>query len=64
METNMPSTFVESNDEGLQMVQRGNYAFFCETTQIEYFTQGHCDVTQIGEKLDSKEYGIAMPMSE
>lgn len=61
-----PSVFVPNNDEGLEMVKRYNrkYAFFCETTTIKYYTHRDCNVTQLGGKLDSKEYGIGMPMSE
>lgn len=66
MEKAEPSVFVENNDEGLDMVKRHSrkYAFFAETTVIEYYTYRDCNVTQIGGKLDSKEYGIGMPMSE
>lgn len=60
-----PSVFVPNNDEGLEMVKRYNrkYAFFCETTTIKYYTHRDCNVTQLGGKLDSKEYGIGMPMN-
>ena len=61
-----PSVFVHSNEEGLQMVKRYNrkYAFFCESSNIDYFTHRDCNVTQIGGKIDSKEFGIGMPMSK
>lgn len=66
MEKAEPSVFVKNNEDGLDMVKRSNrkYAFFAETTTIDYYTYRDCNVTQIGGKLDSKEYGIAMPMSE
>lgn len=34
-----------------------------ESSQIEYFTQQNCNLTQVGGQLDSKGYGIALPMS-
>lgn len=34
-----------------------------ESTSIEYLTERHCDVTQIGGLLDEKGYGIAMRKS-
>lgn len=60
------AVFVENNDAGLAMVkrQKKKYAFFAEDTQIQYFMHRECTVTKIGERLDSKEYGIGMPMSE
>lgn len=66
MEKAKPSVFVGSNEEGKQMVNssKGEYAFFCETTLIEYYTHRECELIQVGDKLDSKEYGIAMPRSE
>lgn len=42
----------ESEDE--------HYAFFMESTSIEYETQRHCSLTQVGGLLDEKGYGIAM----
>lgn len=61
-----PSVFVKSTREGMEMVKRlkGKYAFFAETTAIELYKHKDCTLTQISDKLDTKEYGIAMPMSE
>lgn len=60
-----PSAFTNSNDEGRRRVikSKGKYAFFMESTAIEYVTQRYCDLKNIGGQLDSKEYGIAMPKS-
>lgn len=62
METTRPSVFVKSTKEGVERVQRSNgqYAFFMESTSIEFFTERRCDLTQIGFPMDSKGYGIAM----
>lgn len=35
-----------------------------ESTPLEYITERHCELTQIGGLLDTKGYGIAMPVSE
>lgn len=49
-----------TNDEGVARAKKGKYAFLMESSTIEYTVQRHCDVTQIGEELDAKGYGIAM----
>lgn len=35
-----------------------------ESSQIEYITQQNCNLTQVGGLLDSKGYGIALPVSK
>lgn len=62
METTRPSVFVKNPKEGVERVQRSNgqYAFFMESTSIEFFTERRCDLIQIGVPMDSKGYGIAM----
>lgn len=61
-----PSVFVNSNEEGVQRVQKANgkYAFFMESTSIEYQVERKCDLQQVGGTLDSKGYGIGLPVSE
>lgn len=63
MESSTPSVFTKSNDEGRDRVlsPKGHYAFFMESTTLEYMTERNCSLTQIGGLLDSKGYGIAMP---
>ncbi|XP_045536085.1 glutamate receptor ionotropic, kainate 2 [Papilio machaon] len=50
----------ESNVAGIEKVRNENYAFFMESTSIEYNIERQCDITMVGEPLDSKGYGIAM----
>lgn len=66
MKSARPTVFTRTNDEGRDRVQKskGKYAFFMESTTIEYYTQRYCDLKMVGSKLDSKDYGIAMPKSE
>lgn len=52
--------FVQSNEQGKAEVEKGNYAFFMESTSIEYTIERKCNLTQIGDLLDSKGYGIAL----
>lgn len=61
-----PSVFVENSEEGKDKVIqfKGKFAFFAETAVIDYFKHRDCNLTQIGGRLDTKEYGIAMPLSE
>ncbi|KAJ2951071.1 hypothetical protein O0L34_g5451 [Tuta absoluta] len=60
-----PAVLVNSNDEGEKRVlseQRKNkYAFFMESTTIEYKLKRDCRLKKVGGQLDSKDYGIAMP---
>ncbi|CAN7936993.1 unnamed protein product, partial [Ixodes hexagonus] len=57
----MKDSMVESNAEGVSRVVGGSYAFLMESTSIEYVTERHCQLTQVGGLLDSKGYGIATP---
>ncbi|XP_072932394.1 glutamate receptor ionotropic, kainate 2-like [Epargyreus clarus] len=56
MEQEMPG----NNEAGISKVINENYAFFAESTTIEYTIERVCEVTKVGELLDSKGYGIAM----
>ncbi|XP_045769829.1 glutamate receptor ionotropic, kainate 3-like isoform X1 [Maniola jurtina] len=51
---------VSNNDIGVEKTEKGNFAFFMESTSIEYTKERHCDLIQVGELLDSKNYGIGM----
>ncbi|XP_069947297.1 glutamate receptor ionotropic, kainate 2 isoform X3 [Cherax quadricarinatus] len=63
MESQNPSVYTKSNEEGVKRVQKGDgqYAFMMESSSIEYITERYCDLTQVGGPLDSKSYGIALP---
>lgn len=52
----------EDNEQGLQRVikSEGEYAFFMESSSIEYQAQRQCEVRKVGQNLDEKGYGIAM----
>ena len=47
---------VSGNDEGIERVinSDGKYAFFMESTSIQYIIERQCEVTQIGGTLDTK----------
>ncbi|CAG9764246.1 unnamed protein product [Ceutorhynchus assimilis] len=55
-----PELMTAENEEGLKRVETENYAFLMESTTIEYITQRHCGLAQVGGLLDHKGYGIAM----
>lgn len=61
-----PSVFAEDNSEGVARVkkEKGLYAFLMESSMIEYHCNRNCNLTKIGGLLDSKGYGIAMPVSK
>ncbi|RXG67242.1 Glutamate receptor ionotropic, kainate 2, partial [Armadillidium vulgare] len=56
MESQRPSVYTKSNEEGVDRVLKGGgqYAFLMESSSIEYITERKCDLTQIGGLLDSK----------
>lgn len=66
MKSAKPSVFTTKNEEGLDRVNKSNgkYAFFMESTAIEYNIKRNCKLKKVGANLDSKEYGIAMPKSK
>nr|QGW50286.1 gustatory receptor 31 [Chouioia cunea] len=58
-----PTVFTSTNEEGVDRVIKGKrkYAFFMESTTIEYQVERHCELQMVGTLLDNKGYGIAMP---
>lgn len=57
---------VKENGEGVARAESDDeyYAFFMESTSIEYTVQRHCSLKQYGGNLDEKGYGIAMRKSK
>ncbi len=51
------------NKQGLEWAKTKRYAYFMESSSIEYEIERTCEVTQIGSTLDEKGYGIAMRKS-
>ncbi|XP_017773931.1 PREDICTED: glutamate receptor ionotropic, kainate 2-like [Nicrophorus vespilloides] len=61
-----PSVFEKSNSEGVKRVlttKNQLYAFLMESSSIEYEIERNCELKQVGNRLDSKGYGIAMPVN-
>ncbi|XP_058983025.1 glutamate receptor ionotropic, kainate 2 isoform X2 [Musca domestica] len=58
--TSHPEYMTSTNAEGVERVEKENYAFLMESTTIEYITERRCSLTQVGSLLDEKGYGIAM----
>ncbi|XP_069750695.1 glutamate receptor ionotropic, kainate 4 [Narcine bancroftii] len=63
MHSKQPSVFVKSTEEGISRVLNSNYAFLLESTMNEYHRQRNCNLTQIGGLLDTKGYGIGLPLA-
>lgn len=61
MESARPSVFTKNNQEGVERVKSGGYAYLMESTSIEYVVEKHCELMQVGGLLDNKGYGIALP---
>ncbi|RWS30036.1 glutamate receptor, partial [Leptotrombidium deliense] len=51
-----------ANSQGVHMVKESNgrYAFFAESSSIEYILSKECDLMQFGKIINSGSYGIAM----
>lgn len=64
MYSKQPSVFVKSTEEGIARVLNSKYAFLLESTMNEYHRSLNCNLTQIGGLLDTKGYGIGMPLGE
>ncbi|XP_068780384.1 glutamate receptor ionotropic, kainate 5 isoform X3 [Struthio camelus] len=62
MQSKQPSVFVKSTEEGIARVMNSKYAFLLESTMNEYHRRHNCNLTQIGGLLDTKGYGIGMPL--
>uniref|UniRef100_A0A674CWQ9 Glutamate receptor n=2 Tax=Salmo trutta TaxID=8032 RepID=A0A674CWQ9_SALTR len=62
MHAKQTSVFVKSTEEGIDRVLNSNYAYLLESTMNEYYRQRNCNLTQIGGLLDTKGYGIGMPL--
>ncbi|KAH8403004.1 hypothetical protein KR222_003098, partial [Zaprionus bogoriensis] len=60
-----PDAFTKNNEEGVDRVRvsKGRYAFLMETTNLQYYTQRDCELTQIGDSFGEKHYGIAVPLN-
>ncbi|GMR60477.1 hypothetical protein PMAYCL1PPCAC_30672, partial [Pristionchus mayeri] len=58
MENATPSSFVESNDQGVQR----RYVFLMESASLEYEVTQNCNLTRVGNiVLGSNGYSIALP---
>uniref|UniRef100_A0A8C7V973 Glutamate receptor n=1 Tax=Oncorhynchus mykiss TaxID=8022 RepID=A0A8C7V973_ONCMY len=62
MHSKQPSVFVKSTEEGIARVVNSKYAFLLESTMNKYHRRLNCNLTQIGGLLDTKGYGIGMPL--
>lgn len=59
-----PDLMVHDNDKGLERVKEGGYAYFMESTSLEYFLERECEVAQVGDLIDERNHAIGMPKSE
>lgn len=61
-----PTVFEKTNKDGVKRIRtsKGLYAFLMESSSLEYEKERHCDLIQVGRWLDTKGYGIAMPISK
>jgi len=57
------NAFTKTYMEGVDRVLKedGGYAFFMESTKVDYIVERMCELTQVGGLLDNKSYGIGLP---
>jgi hypothetical protein len=65
MEKYKDEVIMTSNLEGIEQVRdkAGLFAFFVESTIIEYNVERVCGLAQVGKLLDNKGYGVALHKS-
>ena len=63
MMDNAKDVLTEDNEPGVEKVKNENYAFMMESSSIEYIQERECNLSIVGNNLDSKGYGIAMRKS-
>jgi len=61
--TNNENVFMKNFEDGKERVSKesGKYAFFAESTVVDYVRKRWCDFKKVGGLLDSKSYGIGLP---
>lgn len=59
---NNPLLMTHDNEEGLKKVlnKSENYAYLMESSTILYHTERKCNITQVGDLIDDKNYAIGM----
>lgn len=60
MASNEEDSMIQSQAEAIEKVKTENFAYFMESTAIDYVVARDCSLTRVGGMLDSKGYGIAM----
>lgn len=54
---------VANNLIGINQVLQGSYAFLMESSTLTYYTNRHCNLTQLVNILTGNGYGIAFPQN-
>lgn len=57
---NNKDLLVKENKDGLRKAQTENYAYLMESTSLQYYTERFCNVTQVGDLIDDRNYAIGM----
>ena len=59
---NHSQEFRASDEDGITSVinANGHFAYFMESSSIEYYVERRCQLTQVGGLLDNKGYGIGV----
>lgn len=60
MEAAPNSSFVHTVSEGIERVKNEDYAFFMESSTLEYAIEHDCELQQVGGHFNSKGFGLAV----
>lgn len=63
MKEHEQEVMVNETKDGVEKAAKEKYAFFMESSSIEYEIQRRCNLQQVNGLLDEKGYGIAMRKS-
>ena len=59
-----PGVMVPNTKAGMNKVLKDDYAFFAESTTVEYQTERNCNLMKVGGVLNTIGYGFALPQGE
>ncbi|XP_068454427.1 glutamate receptor U1 [Clinocottus analis] len=56
------NSFVSSQEEGVRLVQEGNFAFIGETASLDLEVARHCELSRSDDAISMRSYSIAAPL--
>lgn len=57
-------SYVASMNEGVQLAQKGNFAFIGEAVSLDLAVARYCNLTRAQEVISMRSYSIAAPLGK